>query len=59
MPPEKIDSLADDMKSMVLDLLRQNSRVHGAHRRAGHEALALRAVPLSRDCLGAHGNHFS
>jgi hypothetical protein len=25
MPPEKIDSLADDVKSMVLDLLRQNS----------------------------------
>ena len=25
MPPEKIDSLADDVKSMVLELLRQNS----------------------------------
>src|SRR5271163_3591446 len=25
MPPEKIDSLADDVKSVVLELLRQNS----------------------------------
>ena len=25
MPPEKVDSLADDVKSMVLELLRQNS----------------------------------
>ena len=25
MPPEKIDSLADDVKAMVLELLRQNS----------------------------------
>jgi hypothetical protein len=25
MPPEKIDSLADDVRSMVLELLRQNS----------------------------------
>ena len=27
MPPEKIDSLADDVKSMVLELLRQNGRL--------------------------------
>ena len=25
MPPEKIDSLADDVKPLVLELLRQNS----------------------------------
>jgi hypothetical protein len=35
MPPEKIDSLADDVKPLVLELLRQISgltaRVHLAH----------------------------
>ena len=25
MPPEKVDSLADDVKPLVLELLRQNS----------------------------------
>ena len=27
MPPEKIDSLADDVKALVLELLRQNSEL--------------------------------
>jgi hypothetical protein len=29
MPPEKVDSLADDVKPLVLELLRQNSAGEG------------------------------
>jgi hypothetical protein len=51
MPPEKIDSLADDVKPLVLELLRQNSgltvRVNDLP--AQNEALLTRIAELEAE----------
>jgi hypothetical protein len=44
MPPEKIDSLADDVKPLVLELLRQ---ISGPFRRASLGQKAAGAVETS------------